>query len=682
MKELLFGAAYYYEYLPSDRLFEDIKMMKQANINVVRIAESTWSTYEKEPGVFDFSTVEKVIDAMEEAGISVIVGTPTYAIPSWLEKLDPSIMVFQKDSGRAIYGERQKMDITNKTYLYHAERIIRRLLEVTAHRKNVIGFQVDNETKAYGTSDYHIQKRFVKYLKNKFDNDLDKLNYEFGLDYWSNRVDSWEDFPDINGTINGSLAAEFEKFQRKLVDEFLHWQVNIVNEYRREDQFVTQNFDFDWRGYSYGVQPEVNHYSASQPFTVAGCDIYHPSQNDLTGLEIAFGGDSIRSLKQNNYFVLETQAQGFPRWTPLKNQLILQAYSHLASGANLLMYWHWHSIHNSKETYWKGLLSHDFRENDTYLQAKKIGEEFKRLSPDLINLKKNNRVALVVSNESLTALKYFPVDIDAMFKSTISYNDIIKLFYQSLYELNIEVDIVSPEHQNWTKYDVLIVPALYSASEKTLLELKQFVELGGKLISGIRTGVTNEHVKVYHEGSPFMLEDVFGMYYNQFTVPTEQVLESMEIFGETKPNVVGFMEYLVKTSGQTLINYGNSQTDTYSALISNKYKKGNAVYIGFLTEVPIMKKVIKYIFENIFQIKLQQIEFPIIIREGINDQGKKITYILNYSKEPQSFIWTSKALSLRDNQQVLENKEITIEPWDVKILESMEDRGDKNERRN
>ena len=83
MNKLLYGVAYYYEYLPYDRLAEDIKMMKAAGINVVRIAESTWSTYEKQEGQFDFSTVTKVLDAMEEAGIDVIIGTPTYAVPSW-----------------------------------------------------------------------------------------------------------------------------------------------------------------------------------------------------------------------------------------------------------------------------------------------------------------------------------------------------------------------------------------------------------------------------------------------------------------------------------------------------------------------------------------------------------------------------------------------------------------------
>ena len=69
MKELLYGAAYYDEYMPYDRLEKDVAMMKKAGINTVRIAESTWSTCEPQEGIFDFSHVIRVMDAMEKAEI-------------------------------------------------------------------------------------------------------------------------------------------------------------------------------------------------------------------------------------------------------------------------------------------------------------------------------------------------------------------------------------------------------------------------------------------------------------------------------------------------------------------------------------------------------------------------------------------------------------------------------------
>ena len=91
-------------------------------------------------------------------------------------------------------------------------------------------------------------------------------------------MDDWDAFPDIRGTINMSLDAEYKKFQRKLVTDFFAWQADIVKKYKRDDQFITHNFDFEWHDYSYGMQPEVNQYEAAKCMDIAGCDIYHPSQ--------------------------------------------------------------------------------------------------------------------------------------------------------------------------------------------------------------------------------------------------------------------------------------------------------------------------------------------------------------------------------------------------------------------
>ena len=43
---ILYGAAYYHEYMPYERLDKDIQMMKDAGISVVRLGESTWSLWE------------------------------------------------------------------------------------------------------------------------------------------------------------------------------------------------------------------------------------------------------------------------------------------------------------------------------------------------------------------------------------------------------------------------------------------------------------------------------------------------------------------------------------------------------------------------------------------------------------------------------------------------------------
>ena len=673
MKKLLYGAAYYDEYMPYDRLQQDVAMMKKARINTVRIAESTWSTCEPQEGVFDFSHVERVMDAMEEAGINVIIGTPTYAIPTWMVKSHPDVMA-ETVKGRGIYGARQIMDITHPVYRFYAERVIRKLMECTAHRKCVIGFQVDNETKYYGTAGKNVQEKFVKYLRKKFNNDLDAMNYEFGLDYWSNRINAWEDFPDVRGTINGSLGAEFEKFQRTLVDEFLSWQADIVNEYRREDQFITHNFDFEWRGYSYGVQPDVNHYHAAKALTIAGTDIYHPTQDDLTGAEIAFGGDMTRSLKRDNYLVLETEAQGYPGWTPYKGQLRLQAYSHLASGANSVMYWHWHSIHNSFETYWRGLLSHDMQENAPYREACIIGNEFFRLGSHLVNLKKKNDVAILVSNEALTALKWFGIEATAAGDNGIGYNDVVRWLYDALFKMNIECDFVWPESDNLDQYKAIFVPALYAAPDELLEKLKQYTANGGTLVATFKTAFANENVKVSHEMQPHILSNCFGISYQQFTFPKNTGLSGSIINGIAKgadeeAEAKVFMELLMPQEAEVLASYDHYNWKEYAAITKNHYRKGTAIYIGCMTDDNTLKAVLTEAL-NSAEVEIPEYSWPVIIRKGTNDLGKCVRYILNYSAEEQKVTYHgADGTELFSEESVQDGESITVLPWNLKIVE-------------
>lgn len=676
MKELLYGAAYYDEYMPYDRLDKDVEMMKKAGINTVRIAESTWSTCEPQPGEFDFSHVERVMDAMEEAGINVIIGTPTYAVPTWMVKAHPDVLA-ETVKGRGIYGARQIMDITHPVYLFYAERVIRELMKCTAHRKCVIGFQLDNETKYYGTAGKNVQEQFVKYIREKFHDDLDAMNYEFGLDYWSNRINAWEDFPDVRGTINGSLGAEFEKFQRTLVDKFLGWQADIVNEYRREDQFVTHNLDFEWRGYSYGIQPYVNHLHASQCLTIAGTDIYHPTQDDLTGVEIAFGGDLIRSLKQNNYLVIETEAQGFPGWTPYKGQLRLQAYSHLASGANSVMYWHWHSIHNSFETYWKGLLSHDFQENATYREACTIGNEFARLGKYLVNLKKKNEVAVLVSNEALTALNWFRIQEQApgADAKSIYYNDVMRWMYDTLYHMNVECDFIWPESENLEQYKAIVVPALYAAPDELLIRLKQYVENGGTLIASFKTAFANENVKVSHQVQPHILSNCFGVHYDQFTFPKnvgltgEVIPEKPDQKGNAHPAANVFMELLVSEGAEVLASYEHYNWKDYAAITRNHYGKGQAVYIGCMTDEETLKSVYKAVLPEA-GVEIPEYHYPIIVRKGLNDLGKTVCYFLNYSGMELEMPYDYKnGIELLENTAVENGTALQMPAWGVKIVE-------------
>ncbi len=669
--QLLFGVAYYDEYMPYERLEKDIAMMKEAGINVVRIAESTWSTMEPQEGVFNFTHIDRVLDAMHKAGIKVIVGTPTYAVPTWLVRKHPDVLAITAQ-GPNRYGARQNMDISNTHFREHAEAAIRKMLAHVKDHPAIIGYQVDNETKAYNTAGPEVQKQFVAYMKAKFGT-LDAINKAFGLDYWSNRINSWDDFPSMVGSINASQTAEFAKFQRKLVTDYLAWQTKIVNEYKRPGQFVTQNFDLEWRGYSYGIQPDVDHFAAAKALDVAGIDIYHPTQDALTGIEIAFGGDIARSMKVDasrgkNYLVIETEAQGFPEWVPYPGQLRLQAFSHLASGANMLEYWHWHSTHNAIETYWKGLLSHDFEPNPTYDEAKTIGKDFQRLSPQLVNLKKTNQVAILFSNEAQTAFNAFKFG----WYSQNNYNDILRPMYDALYRMNVGVDFIDPSTQNIEQYKLLVVPALYAAPDSLLQRLNRFVKNGGHIVYTFKSGFSDQNVKVRTTPQPGLISEALGITYTQFTIPQNVSLKGDPFgVGNDKNKVKGWMELVTPTTAKVLAYYDHPVWGKYAAVTQNTFGKGMATYIGCWTEGAVTEKILADAVKkaNLWG-DAQSLYFPLITKQGINEQGKTVHYLFNYSAKPGKVTYPfANGRELLQGGTVTKKGVLEIAPWGVKIIE-------------
>jgi len=662
---LLYGVAYYEEYTPVDRVDEDARMMKAAGINVVRIAESTWGTLEPQPGVFDFSHVDRMLAAMNKQGIKVIVGTPTYAIPTWLAREHPNVLVVHPDGVRAQYGPRQNMDITDPDYRAAAERVIVALVDHVKDNPAVIGYQLDNETKPYGTSGPNVQAAFVAQMKQKWPS-LDALNQAWGLNYWSNRINRWEDFPSTNASINASMSNAFAEFQRGLVTDFLAWQAKLVRAHARPGQFLTQNFDLGWRETSYGIQPEVDHWKAAKSLDIAGIDIYHPSQDKLTGAEIAFGGDLARSIRNGqNYLVIETEAQGFAQWTPYPGQLRLQAFSHLASGAQMVEYWHWATTANAVETYWRGLLTQDYKPNPVYAEATTVGADFKRLGPKLAGMTKRNKVAVYVSNRALSAFNKFK-------PSGIEYNQVLRPFYDALYRMNVEADILSPDStMNLDNYKLIVVPALYAASDAEIARLNDYAKRGGHLVYTFKSGFSDENVKVRYATQPGAISEAAGVTYQLFTAPENVSLDGDPFgVGEADNKARWWMEMLHPTTAKVVARYKHSSWPADAAMTRNTWGEGEVSYIGFMPSDAMIEKIMAGEVERAgVEPTMAGVRFPLIVRGGTLKNGHAVRYIFNYSATPQQVTVARAGTELLHDRKLASGQKIDLAAWDLAIVE-------------
>ena len=235
---VLFGAAYYYEYQAPELLKTDLDLMADAGFTVIRVGESVWSTWEPEDGLFHLDWLQPVLDGAHERGIAVVLGTPTYAVPPWLARRYPEIAGERATGRRIPWGARQEVDITHPAFRFHAERVIRKVIGRHGGHPAVIGYQVDNEPGNELLHNHGVFARFVDHLRHRY-GDVETLNREWGLVYWSHRLCTWADLWRPDGNAQPQYALAWRRFQADLTTEFIAWQAGIVREYASPDQFVT-----------------------------------------------------------------------------------------------------------------------------------------------------------------------------------------------------------------------------------------------------------------------------------------------------------------------------------------------------------------------------------------------------------------------------------------------------------
>jgi beta-galactosidase len=670
---VLYGAAYYHEYEPYERLDQDVKLMKDAGLNVVRMGESTWSLWEPQDGKFEYAWMDRVVDAMGKAGIKVILGTPTYSIPTWLYKEHPEILARPLGGDQVFYGMRQNMDIQNTVFRQYSQRLIKNLVEHYKDNPYVIGWQLDNETASYGASNPDVFAGFVEHLKQKFGT-TDNLNKAWFMNYWGEDVNSWEDMPVRDSTQSTGYKLEWSRWQQMRVTDYLSWQANLVRQYRRPDQFVTTDF-------AGGMKPDINEEAVSRSLDIAAMNVYHGTQDHFDGAQQGMVEDFTRSLKHDNFLVTETNAQTTD-WTsafqfpPYDGQLREDVYTHIANGADTVEYWHWGSIAANQETYWKGILSHDYEPNREYAEVARTGKELKRVGSELVGMNLHNDVAILWNRDSMNAISFMPFTSSrpqwSFAPPTAGYSSLVGQIHHAFYSLNIGTDFVFPETTDFSQYKLLVVPALYVADDALLQRISDYVKHGGHVVMTFKSGFANENSAVRWVRAPGPLREAAGFSYQEFSNLETPLALKGDPFRAGKDNqIMHWVEFLQVEHARPLAFYDHPFFGRWPAITDNQYGAGTLLYEGtYLTDT---------LQENILRVALKEaglesddMMLPTSVHtvNGSNRLGKHLHYYFNYSSTAVSFIYHHDAgRELLTNETVKPSQTLTLPAWDVAIVE-------------
>jgi beta-galactosidase len=679
LPNVLYGAAYYNEYMPEDlqpgRLEKDVRLMQEAGISVVRMGESTWSLWEPSDGKFEYAWMDRVVDAMGKAGIKVIMGTPTYSMPAWMAKAHPEFYARPLGGAAVSYGMRQNMDTDNPKFRFYAERVIMKIVEHYKNNPAVIGWQIDNETGSNGASNADVFDGFVNHLKQKFGT-TDALNKAWFLNYWGQDVNDWKDMPTRDNATSTSYKLEWTRWQQMRVTNYLAFQAALVRESRRPDQFVTQD-------YGSMMKMDVNELEIAKSLDVVSNNPYHGTQDHLDGAWQALQGDYSRSLKHANFLVTETNAQTLGwdsagQFPPYDGQLRLDVYTDLSSGANMVEYWHWHSIHAGQETYWKGVLGHDLEPNRAYAEVSRIAHELQKIGPEIVNLKIENKVAILYSVDSSNAIGFMPFERQdgngwVPGKASGSYNAILTQLHRSLYDADVGVDFVFPDAKEFSQYKLLIVPALYVADDALLKKISDYVQGGGHVLMTFKSGFANENSAVRWERAPGALREAAGFTYQEFSNLEKPLALKADPFhvGAEDNKVTTWAEFLQLTSAKPLATYDHPFFGRWPAITRNKFGSGTLTYEGTMLSDKLQRAVVLDSLRDA-GLTVSETALPANVRlkSGTNGAGKKIHYFLNYSNAPSNFRYTFAAgHDLLTGKTSTSGATVQLAPWDLAIME-------------
>lgn len=669
---ILYGAAYYHEYEPYERLDQDVRMMKDAGLNVVRMGESTWSLWEPEDGQFEYAWMDRVVDAMGKAGIKVIMGTPTYSIPTWLYHEHPEILARPLGGAPVFYGMRQNMDISNPTYRRYCERLIEHLVEHYKDNPYVIGWQVDNETSAYGASNADVFHGFVDHLKQKFGTP-EAMNKAWFLNYWGEDVNKWEDMPTRDSAQATGYKLEWTRWQQMRVTDFLSWQATLVRKYGRADQFVTTDF-------AGGMKPDVNEEAVSDSLDIAAINDYHGTQDNYDGSQQALVEDYTRSLKRSNFLVTETNAQTTD-WTsafqypPYDGQLREDVYTHIANGADMVEYWHWGSINANQETYWKGVLSHDYEPNRAYAEVARTAHELQRIGPQLAGMKLHNQVAILWSRDSMNAISFMPFTSSGSQWSfappTADYSSLVRQFHHSLYTLNTGVDFIFPEDANFSRYKLVIVPALYIADDALLAKISDYVKSGGHVVMTFKSGFANENSAVRWVTAPGPLREAAGFSYQEFSNLEKPLALKGDPFHAGADNkVMYWAEFLKPEHAKALAYYDHPFFGRWPAITENAFGSGTLLYEGTYLSDALQTSILRRSLGEANVAVEKSLPVAVHAVNGVDRAGRTLHYYFNYSGSPATLTYSHAAgTELLTSRHVSTSQQITLRPWDLAIVE-------------
>jgi beta-galactosidase len=674
----LLGAAWYPEQWPESRWNPDLTLMQRAHFDVVRVGEFAWSAMEPSEGHYNFAWLDRAIAAAGRHRIRVVLGTPTDAPPAWLTTKYPQALRVDANGMRAQHGNRRQFNYADPLYRHLCADIVAQMARRYGHNANVIGWQIGNEF-TDESFDAATRAQFQQFLRNKYKT-LDNLNAHWTTAYWSQTYSAWSQIPLPTHGGNPGLLLDHKHFVTATWRSFQRNQIGVLRPLISFSQFITTNIGgLAW-------SDNWDHYAMTADLDLASWDDY-VGQGHLDASKNAMLNDFARGWRRQNFWIMETQP-GSVNWAPINNVLApgetrALAWQDVGHGADAILYWQWRSALNGQEQYHGAIVGPDGEPNPIYSEIQQLGADFIKTRAALAGTTPHASIAILHTYDSRWAIDFQP------HTRLYDQEQVMLRFYKPLEQISESngeaIDIVDPTRGPLSQYKLVVAPSLNVISESLAATLLTYVQQGGHLLLGPRSGMKDEFNSLNPQRQPGPLVPALGAKVEQYyaldqtlglTVPSNSLRSSISNSASADIWAEQLQPFAQNTRTDLFYSDPGGWLAHQPAMVTRSIGRGTLSYLGTLPDPATLDAILHRLAQdaNINPSSAVPDGFELCERQSL-DGIHRVLIVINHNNARESITLPSRYRTLLGSQSSsASNSTFELQPQGVAVLVPEENR--------
>lgn len=611
-------------------LAEDIRLMKEANVNCVTLGVFSWSMLEPGEGVYDFDWLSDIIDRLHENGIRVILATPSGAMPHWLTAKYPEVMQVREDGRRNLPGRRHNFCYSSPVMREKIRRLDTELSKRFGSHEAVILWHISNELGGnFGDSSCHCeycQKAFRVWLREKYGT-LEKLNHAWWGRFWSHVYTDWDEIhsPALHGEcmVHG-LNLDWKRFVTDRMTDFCRMEIEAVRTHSSLP--VTTNFMDFFKSLDYNRLQSC--------LDVVSWDNYpqwHAEKDEVPVAVRASACHSLmRSMKRQPFLMMES-SPSCVNWRPVNSvkrpgMHMLSSMQAVAHGSDSVQYFQWRKSRGSLEKFHGAVVDHKNGGNTrTFREVSEVGKRLFSIK-DLIKGSINRPKAAIVFDWA----NWWALEDAAALRQDLDYLECVLTHYRAFWENGIEADFISME-AGMEDYKLVCAPLNYLYADGYAEKVRKFVESGGCYVTTYFSGMADSTDLCFLGHHP--LEDVLGVIQEEIDAPGEGFDNGFLYHGKHFDTGRLCEVCHPAESAQVQAVYEKDYCAGYPVLVKNLYGRGQSRYLAAEADMDFLREFYRDLFEELGIRNALGIDLPYGVTVTSREGSRDAVFVMNFSPE-------------------------------------------------